>query len=156
MSRIRRSRLSLLALLLLIPVFLAGCSEPCVPECTPLVFTACYASNRGPGWYEPPYDIFTSYLCGVTSGPFCQWWCWRYWPSCTETPEGCVAMLLDHLCFFYPDPCKEGSWMQTEAIRLCEENPIECQEALEYMAHSLDMVPEGMKFSPNVPSSLCT
>ncbi len=104
MNRILRSKLSCIAVALLFPLVLLGCST-CKEGC---LFLSVPCIMGGP-------------MLWVVCLGACMSMCPQYQISsdCTDTPDECVAMFEQ---------------MQIAAIQFCEEYPDECQEAFDAWA----------------------
>jgi hypothetical protein len=145
MNRMRKSKLSLLVVLLLLPLVLAGCTVEglwysFMAACIPPSYLACI--TRHPGQLS---DLIA---CSVTS----YYWCGFLSifggllldDFCSKFPDLCDAIFEDwgteaiQLCEEYPDDCAEVfEQMQIAAIEYCETNPAECQEAFDSWVESL-------------------
>ena len=125
MNRIRRSRLSAIAVVLLIPMILIGCNSE---ECAKTVTGVCVLACAGPcivGTLDYGYPI--PHLCILGCVALCyntlSGVCALPYLACTEDPDECAA-----------------TWeqMQTTVIQFCEDYPEECQQAFDTWVESLD------------------
>ena len=121
MNRILRSRLSCIAVVLLIPIILLGCDRE---TCLDAVFGVC-----GLGCNLP---------CGIVSDPLLFLLCMGGCVLVCTGPliESCPSSLE---CADDPAECA-ATWeqMQTTAIQICEEYPEECQQAFDTWVESFE------------------
>ncbi len=113
MNRMRKSRLGVIAVVLLVPTILMGCNQyGCAALCGLFVYLPCNEQGLG------PLCVFMFAACFALGG------CWLL-PAeyCGEDPEECAAMYEQ---------------FQIAGIEFCEEHPEECQEAFDTWVESLD------------------
>lgn len=122
MNRMITSRLSGIAVVLLIPIILLGCNEE---TCINAVFGVCGLGCSLPCGYASLFipDFFPA--CAVMCGFFCYF----------DLVESCYSLN----CTGDPDECAATfEQLQLEAIRFCEEYPDECQQAFDAWVEPLD------------------
>ena len=112
MNRMIRSRLSCIAVLLLLPMVFVSCGMPC-DECMEALESFCRL------FYEVEADF--SYFCMVMRPYIC------YPTGCEDYPAECAA---------------NWEQMQTIAIQFCEAHPQECQQAFYSWVASLEEAEE--------------
>jgi hypothetical protein len=107
-----RSRLSSIALVLLIPMAFVGCSQNC---------SICY---------------FTCFVLGWGNLIFYYMWTMLLCPECLTSAD---LTAISQFCEENPDECA-ATWeeMQLTAIQICEEYPDECQEAFDSYVESFE------------------
>jgi len=131
MNRIMRSCLSGIALVLLLPVVLMGCSSGCA-YCG--MFCLILMSGAPSG-----QNLLYAMACFCTvCRPCCDLSPMAAYQDCADNPGECAATLEQYqtaatqFCEENPDDCA-ATWeeMQLAAIEFCEEHPAECQEAFD-------------------------
>jgi hypothetical protein len=112
MNQLIRSRLSSIALILLIPALFVGCSQNC---------NICGLTCMVLGW--------GNYILVAAC----------YYAFCPECLNPSALTAVSQFCEDTPDECAAAyEQMQTAAIQFCEEYPEECQDAFDTWAESLD------------------
>ena len=123
MNRILRSRLSIIAYVLLIPIILLGCD----PEsCREAAIAVCTIGCTPPCGLASLIDPFLYFWCMLACGVVCLSPWAEVCPSslaCAENPEQCAASFEQ---------------LQLAAIEFCDEHPEECQQAFDAWVASLD------------------
>ena len=114
MNRMRRSRLSCIAVLLIVSMAIVGCAncELCIGYCAYTFVPVCII---------PPFSIACMVWCAQALCPHCIGT--GAYQDCAETPDECTATVEQ---------------LQTTAIQFCEEYPEECQEYFDAWVESLD------------------
>jgi hypothetical protein len=154
MNRIRKSRLTSLVVLLLIPVLLTACTPeelayafysfwfPSWAVCIPPGYIACVTRHPGQLSDVIACAVGTFYVCGFLSGlllvQFVLMFCEIFPDICflVSDESGTEAI---RLCEEHPEECVAVfEQMQLTAIEFCEEHPAECQEAFDTWLESLD------------------
>jgi len=110
MNRTIRSRLSIIAVLFIVPMTFLGCTqEQCESMCELFCFPALILFPNHPWEYWGCIDNCTlQYNCG-------------------SLPPGSVQGWIDN-----PDQCAAMFQLYQEAMQTCEEYPEECNEVLGY------------------------
>ena len=135
MNRMRKSKLSLLVVLLLLPLVLAGCTfqqfwASLMAVCIPPAYLTCI--TRFPGELSDLIEcsVGAFYWCGFVTLIFTEiFYPFPYQSEALLEPMGAEAI---EFCEEYPDDCAEVfEQMQIAAIEYCETNPAECQEAFD-------------------------
>ena len=116
MNRMIRSRLSSIAVVLIVSTALVGCCELCG--------VTCYVLTLGIVW--PLLYICACALC----------------PVCVADISPCysdISAAMSQLCEEYPDQCAATfEYYQNASIPFCEEYPETCQQAFDAWVESLE------------------
>jgi len=108
MNRIIRSRLSIIALLFVVPMTFVGCADLACEVFCEVSYLVCFLQSGG----NPIYAQECYYGCLETCPPGSL-------QGCIDNPDECAATLEQ---------------LETAAIQICEEYPEECADVLDSYA----------------------
>ena len=125
MNRILRSRLSIIAVLLVVPLIFSGCVEFCVGCASACLLASAIGCTFLYGFCTPVCIVAVCPICAdILLCEYAPYYCpelleqsqMAATPFCAEDPEECTATFEQ---------------FELAAIQFCEEYPEECQQAFD-------------------------